>query len=417
MKNVGNVPLLASWFMRGYTSLAAFLLMSLALVVPSGYSLGALMLLLGSLVLLLIREPMAFVMQRREWLIVAVFSAYAVVVIAEAWWMGSMRAMDRPSRFILAIPALLLLLAYPPRAAALWSGLALGGLLTCAWAIWQKGVLDVSRASGHTYVIQYGNISMLTGVLCLAGLGWAVCQPRARLWVTLLLFGAMGGVLASLLSGTRGGWVGLPVVAWVLYKGYGDQMSGRWRLGAGLVMVAVVVVAYAVPQTGVQHRVERAISDVTRYIDDDRASSLGARFEMWKGAGSMFLERPLTGWGQTGYEKRMLEYAEQGNVDVYAAGFGHAHNEFLDMAAKRGIFGLLAILALYLVPIRLFSRHISQPDLCLRSISVAGVLLGVMYFDFGLSQVFLAHNSGVMIYAFLLPVMWATMRVEESRLA
>ena len=43
------------WFdkrMHGYTSLAVWLFGALALIVPSGYSLGALLLLLGSIVLL-----------------------------------------------------------------------------------------------------------------------------------------------------------------------------------------------------------------------------------------------------------------------------------------------------------------------------------------------------------------------------
>ena len=38
--------------MRAYTSLAVFLLGAIALIVPSGYSLGAVMLLLGSALLL-----------------------------------------------------------------------------------------------------------------------------------------------------------------------------------------------------------------------------------------------------------------------------------------------------------------------------------------------------------------------------
>jgi O-antigen ligase len=56
--------------------------------------------------------------------------------------------------------------------------------------------------------------------------------------------------------------------------------------------------------------------------------------------------------------------------------------------------------------LRLFARHFSEPDLTKRSIAVAGVLLPVTYIDFGLTQVFLSHNSGVMMYAFWLAVLW-----------
>lgn len=405
----------ASGAMRNYTSLAAFLLMAIALVVPSGYSLGAVMLLLGSTVLLFARKGPA--LERRDWWIVAVLVAIALVWIAEAWLDGQgSRGMDKPIRFILAVPVLMLLLAYPPRAGALWAGLAVGGLLTGSWALWQKAALGVERASGYTYVIQYGNISMLTGILCLAGMGWAVKQPRRGMWLALLLLGCVGGVLGSLLSGTRGGWIGIPVVLWVLYRGYGRDLPHRWKASALSALLIIGALAYALPQTGVQARAAEAVEDVYLYfVEDYRLTSVGARFDMWHGASRLIAQKPVFGWGTSGYQEGMRELAERGVIDHVTGQFGHAHNEFIDAAAKRGIFGLLAVLALYLVPMRLFARQLNAPDLELRALAVAGVLLPVAYFDFGLSQVFLAHNSGVMVYAFLLPVIWALFRQAERK--
>ncbi|MDR5907484.1 O-antigen ligase family protein [Franzmannia qiaohouensis] len=403
--------------MRIYTSMAAFLLMAIALVVPSGYSLGAVMLLLGSVVLLGKRGQLT--LRRADLAIMAVFAAYALVVIAEAWWDGQgSRGMDRPARFLLAIPALLLVLAFPPRAGAIWAGLATGGILAGGWAGWQKLIEGVERASGYTYVIQFGNISMLSAILCAAGLGWALVQPRARLWVALLALGIAGGVLGSLFSGTRGGWVGIPVVLWVLYRGYGRDLPGKWK---SLALVAVLVVgtmAYAIPQTGVQSRVGQAVNDIQRYVNqENRTSSVGARFEMWKGAAHLIAEKPLLGWGENGYQLGMQQMADDDVIHPFITTFDHAHNEFIDATAKRGLLGLAVLLALYLVPMRLFARQLAAPDMQLRAFAVAGVLLPVAYFDFGLTQVFLAHNSGVMVYAFLLPVLWAGFRARERQLA
>ncbi|PAU79447.1 O-antigen ligase family protein [Halomonas salipaludis] len=403
--------------MRIYTSMAAFLLMAIALVVPSGYSLGAVMLLLGSVVLLGKRGELA--LGRADLVIIAVFTAYALVVIAEAWWDGQgSRGMDRPARFLLAIPALLLVLAFPPRAAAIWAGLATGGILAGGWAGWQKLVEGVERAGGHTYVIQFGNISMLSAILCAAGLGWALVQPRAKLWVALLALGIAGGVLGSLFSGTRGGWVGIPVVLWVLYRGYGRDLPGKWKTLALVAVLVVGTMAYAIPQTGVQSRVGQAVHDIQRYASqENRTSSVGARFEMWKGAAHLIAEKPLLGWGENGYQVGMQRMADDDVIHPFITTFDHAHNEFIDATAKRGLLGLVVLLALYLVPMRLFARQLAAPDMQLRAFAVAGVLLPVAYFDFGLTQVFLAHNSGVMVYAFLLPVLWAGFRARERQLA
>lgn len=181
-------------FWNAYTSLAVLLLGGLGLVVPSGYSVGAVMLLLGSAVLLVRRPSLA--LGRQDWLVIGAMAIFAVYSMLEAAVSGAgSSSIDRPSRILLAVPVLLLVVAYPPRLAWLWSGLALGAVLAGSMAGWQSLVQGVQRVEAFTHPIQFGNISMLMGMLCLAGLGWAAVQPRRRLWVALLLLGTLGGVL------------------------------------------------------------------------------------------------------------------------------------------------------------------------------------------------------------------------------
>nr|WP_290955658.1 O-antigen ligase family protein [Halomonas sp.] len=399
--------------LRLYTSLAVLLLGAIALIVPSGYSVGAVMLLLGSIVLLIKRPVLG--LTRRDWLVIAAMLAYAAVSMLEAWWDGQgTRGLDSPIRFLFAIPAMLLVMAYPPRLSWLWTGLALGAIGAGGWAGWQKLVEGEWRATGFTHVIQFGNLSMLLGILCFAGLGWAWVLPRRLPWVALLLFGGLMGMLGSLFSGSRGGWIGLPFVLLVFYRGYGRHLPG---LVKGAMLVAIVAGAslmYVLPQTGVQSRVHEAFDDVSRYVSGESlTNSVGARFEMWKGASQLILEKPLIGWGDNGYQKGMQGLADQGVIHPEVTLYGHAHNEFIDAWAKRGLIGLVVLLTLYLIPMKFFARRLDSPDLELRSLAVAGVLLSVAYIDFGLSQVFLSHNSGVMMFAFLLAVLWGSFSVRS----
>lgn len=398
--------------MRLYTSLSVFLLGAIALIVPSGYSVGAVMLLLGSIILLIKRPPLG--VTRRDWLVIATMLGYAAVSMLEVWWDGqSSSGFDKPSRFVLAIPAMLLVMAYPPKLSYLWAGLAIGAIGAGSWAGWQKLLEGEWRAGGYTHVIQFGNLSMLMGILCLAGLGWAWVQPRRMPWLALLLVGALMGILGSLFSGSRGGWIGLPFVLLVLYRGYGRQLPSMLKIGALLAVVIGGLLMYFLPQTGVQLRVHEAFNDVELYISDNNPStSVGARFEMWKGASQLILEKPFTGWGENGYKQGMQALADKGVVHEIATNYGHAHNEFIDAFAKRGMVGLAVLLALYLVPMRLFARQMTAENLELRSLAVAGVLLPVAFIDYGLTQVFLTHNSGVMMYAFLLAVLWGSFSVR-----
>ncbi|GEN29694.1 hypothetical protein HVA01_33400 [Halovibrio variabilis] len=403
--------------LRLYTSLSVFLLGAIALVVPSGYSVGAVLLLLGSITLLIKRPALGTT--RRDWLVIAAMVAYAAVSMLEVWWdnQGS-SGLDKPSRFLLAVPAMLLVMAYPPRLSWLWAGLAVGAVGAGGWAGWQKLVEGEVRAGGYTHVIQFGNLSMLMGILCLAGLGWAWVQPRRVPWLVLLLVGAMMGVLGSLFSGSRGGWVGFPFVLLVLYRGYGRYWSNwvKWSVLAGLVAGAALM--YVLPQTGVEARFHEALSDVSRYVSgESQVTSVGARFEMWKGASQLILEKPFIGWGDNGYQAGMQALADTGLVHPIVTEYGHPHNEFLNAWAKRGLVGLVVLLALYLIPMKFFARQLDSPDMALRSLSVAGVLLSVAYIDFGLSQAFLVHNSGVMMFAFWLAVLWGSFAVRVREYA
>lgn len=392
-----------------YSSAAVFLLGAIALVVQTGYSVGAALLLVGGIYSLFpSRRP---ALSRDDILILGVLVVFGLVQILDLLLhQAGSRYLDKPLRFLLAAIAFALVRRYPPRLSWLWSGLAVGGILTACWAGYQKLFLQVDRALGHTHVIQFGNIAMLTGLFCLAGLGWASAHERRRFWVPLMLAGAVGGVLGSLFSGSRGGWVGLPLVLLVLYRAYSEFFSRRLKVLLPVLVLLGAVVVYHVPQLGVQERVHAAFNDIERYQQGDSNTSLGARFEMWRAAGQLILQKPLLGWGEVNYDPAMRKLAAQDKANPLVTDFGHPHNEVLNAAAKRGLPGLLALLALYLVPLRLFGRGLRSADLTQRSLATAGTLLPVAYIDFGLSQAFFVHNSGVMIYAFWLVVLWGCYR-------
>lgn len=391
--------------LRSVTGIAVFLMGALALIVPSGYSIGPLLLLLVSISLLFLQSPYSLTSKDR-WIILTLV-VYGVVVGGLSIIDLGAKGFDRPLRFLLAIPVLLLILRFPPRQTWLWSGLSLGAIGAGSWGLWQRFGNGIERVGGYLHPIQFGNLSMLMGVLCLAGLGWAVLQRRRAIWVVLLLLGALLGMLGSLMSGSRGGWVGLPVIGYVLYRGFGRQLPLALKVSVAGLVVTLATLVFVLPQTGVQQRVNSAISDISLYVSGEESNtSLGLRFEMWRGASQLIIQRPLLGWGESGYEAEMINLGQQQTISPVAAQFGHAHNEFIDALAKRGVVGLAALVMLYMVPLKMFASGVVHENLQIRALALAGTLLPVAFIDFGLSQTFLAHNSGAMFYAFWLAVIW-----------
>ncbi|MGO3741578.1 O-antigen ligase family protein [Kerstersia sp.] len=397
-----------------FSSIVVFLTGAIALVVPSGYSVALLLSLAGVAALCV---PGFFPkLERRDGWLIAVFLFYFAVWALEIWRDGQPAStLDKPVRILLALPALFWLLRYPPSGKAFWGGVAVGAIVVGLWAGWQKLALGLERAEGFTSTIQFGNISMLLGMLSLTGLaGWSQLQQRRWSWGVLLALGVLFGFLGSIFSGSRGGWVGVPFILLVLVRAYGKGLrpSQLWSLLGGVVALGACL--YALPATGVKERVNSAFSDLELYFQEDNpVSSLGGRFELWKAGSYAVQEHPLLGMGSKGYIAYRDQLIADGKVDSSISEFTHLHNEYIDISVKRGVLGLVSLLLLYLVPLRMFMRMLGESRARRQPYAAAGAVLCVSYMDFGLSQTFLSHNSGVMVLFFMMVIIWSLIRAAE----
>lgn len=397
-----------------YTSVAVFLFFAMALVIPSGFSVGALLLLVGSFVLLQKRGMVR--LQREEILLISVLAFYFLAsCLANAVHGAQIREYDSPMRFLLAIPVLLLLRVFSPIPRYFWGGLAAGAITSGLFAAWQFFLVGSMRAEGHTNPIQFGNISILLGILCMPGLVWAAAQRRSGFWLSLLSGGIFLGLLGSLLSESRGSWISFPVALLVVYLSYGGVLNKR-HVATGLAAIVVLFgVLYVMPRSPMEARIKLAVTEAQTYIrSGDSTTSVGARLEMWRTGLMLIPEHPWLGWGKEGYMQGAASLVEANKVRLVPGEHNHLHNEYLDALVKHGLLGLIALLALYLAPLTLFARRTSDKNRAVRSYAVAGVLLSVSYIGFGLTQSFLTHNNGVMIFAFTLVIIWSLLRAQED---
>lgn len=407
---------------RGFgrcANVGAFMVPGLALWLPSGYSYGAVLLLLAALA----SASMwwARPAPRAAWWLTAAFCSMAALWILDvgaAWGWGSM---DRPVKYLLALPCIFYLMVFKPRTAWLWTGIAVGAVGSGLVGLFQIYGLDLPRANGFTNAIQYGNLSLLLAVM--SSLLLVVQFRRWRLWQRLWLASAtLLGATGSVLSQSRGGWLALalllPVCAWLLVRS-----TGQRRVYGGLCVL--VLAAAALSQLpAVEHRVDEARQEVQTYNDrGDGRSSVGHRLAHWRLAWEMGWDKPLTGWGRAGYTQEKARRVAAGLAHPVVLEFGHAHNEILDLFAKRGVPGVLVLLVFYGIPLAIFwptAERIrtasGKVDEELLSLCLIGVLLPLSYIGFGLTQVFLAHNSGNLFYLFMCPLVLAALQGRRARL-
>ncbi len=90
------------------------------------------------------------------------------------------------------------------------------------------------------------------------------------------------------------------------------------------------------------------------------------------------------------------------------AEFNHSHNDLLDAMVKRGTIGLLILLLAYATPLFTFYQRLkTSQDPKTRALCLAGMTIPLAYLGFGLTQAFLPHNSGLMVYVYLSCLIWA----------
>ena len=405
---------------RQLATLVAFLLPALALSVASGYSYGAVLLLLGAL----------FSLPR--WVTVrpdraTVVLALAMLGMALLWFALSdprenWGRFDRSLKFALAVPCLLFIAAFPPRARALFWGLLIGCIGVCGVALWQVHVEGAPRASGfpsnRTNAIQWGNLVLLLGAM-LAVQTIALYRQLSRAVVAVAVLAVLAALNASMLSQSRGGWLALLLAIPLGLVLFQRLRPGRlFRIFAGILVALSLVTAlnWEMVETRwhlMRHEVQ--VYGAQREADN----SVGQRLEHWRYAWDAGREKPLTGWGMAGYMEDKARRVAAGQYQPAIMEYIYAHNEVLDVFVKTGLVGVGMLLIFYGVPIALFwpSRRRLQamaglPDPLkaqMVAVRLSGLCIPVLYMGFGLTQVFFAHNSGIMFYLFMNLAVWGAL--------
>lgn len=378
---------------------AAFLFGAMSLALPSGYSYGPGLLLLGGLYFIYRQRCSLSFPLELKWVPISLIS-YFFIMLFSVWVDGGrLSELDRPSRALMVAAMLPLLVTCRVNVSVLLSGYAAGSFIALGIASYDKYVLNYERAFGDMMPIQCGNIAMSMGLFCLCGVFWAQ-QKKKWAFSCLMMLGAFSGMSASFLSGSRGGWVLLPIVMLTILVMFKEWLGKKGYLSFVVVMLLCGGLV-TLPQSGVEERIELAKSDITQYLEKTNVNtSIGIRLQLWKSAWLSFSEKPLFGWGNHGLRQSQADQVKSGDMTPYIYNFNsHAHNQFLDEMAKRGVIGLSALLAIFLIPVYLIrKRSLDTSD---TDAHCGAVLLVVSVFttvDYCLSQAYLGHNSGMTFF-------------------
>jgi O-antigen ligase len=195
-------------------------------------------------------------------------------------------------------------------------------------------------------------------MLVLAMLLAFLLYGRKRPWWTWVAAGLIG--LSLLLSFTRGAWVGMFAAAVFLLWPFGR----RWILALPLALVLLFLVSPSI----VRERVRSAVN-----LRSD--SSNQSRVLMLRTGARMIAAHPLVGVGANAAQYYFAAYRPAGPLPN--AWYGHLHNNYVQIAAERGLPGLALFLCFLLLPLRDLRRFAASLPAESRYI-VHGVAAGIV---------------------------------------
>ena len=395
-------------------SLSLALMPALILTVPDGYNIAGITVFLLSLAHLRLNKPTTLTFSTKEKFLLASLILLPFIVALDVFFRDlRLRYLDYYLRFILVIPIFLALRQTKVNLTPFIIGIMAGAIGSGIFATYQFVYINPTDVHGHIMKINFGNISLLLGMMSFAGLLLLneVRFKKIMLIVSLLAF--VMGLSASVLSGTRGAWLSLP-----FFIGLFFIVSPITKKFKALSITALIIILFAT-YTSNDHfkiRINSAYNNANFYFDGNSQAintSTGLRLEMWKAAWKIFREQPIFGIGSGRYLKILESKIKSGDAPKMHL-FDHPHSEPLYILVSLGVCGFFAYLFLYIsTSYYFYSSLIQSSTNTIKYLSTLGLMVVGSFFIFGLTNYSFGHQIMVIFFALVVASMAGVLKNLE----
>ena len=345
------------------------------LVLPFGFMtfkglfgvLSAICLLLSLLALGINSDhPSNFFKEKYSFLIILCLSATVLSLLLTQAIRGDISAAsyDGPVRLLAALPILIAIYKHRinfPKLLSLVIPLALLGILIFA----KVGTHTYGERLTNHYLdpIFWGNFSIILGFMSFASI-----QSQDHLLLKIYKFSGLAlGISMSLMSQSRAGWVAAIIMALVWLALNRKELTFKKLIVITFASLLTLVLLFIFVDS-FSARVNGAITEISGWLNKTQTeSATGYRLTMWKMTAHLFSQSPWVGYGEFSTlpvtkDLYILSFADAESImTIQCCG---PHNEVAAQTLRSGVFGILALIATYMIPMYIFLRsRVSQSTL------------------------------------------------------
>ena len=405
-------------YCRLFANVSIFCFFTLLLVFPKGYNYGSTALLVVSVLFLLYtiykKINIIGLVKQNKSIFIAISFYFLTVLFFILFHGEKMKLIDNPLRAFLFLSVTIFMVYSAVKLDVLLYSIPLGSFIAGLVALYQYYILHLPAAFNEQMKIQSGDIAMSLGLFSLV-IALYLFEIKQNKFALLAVIAGLFGVLASVLSFTRGGWIGFPIILITILYIYRNILSKK-LLSAVVLSILIGGISLSTNEQLI-NRILDVKNNLIHYSENSKDGSIGARLDMWKMGGYAFIEHPISGWSLKALDEYKKNLADKGIVSREFTVYSHLHNQFIDELAKKGILGGVAILGIFLFPLYSFYRKQKKflNNKKIKLLTTLGIIHVLATMFYCLTQVFFAHNSGNIFYFFVLLVFWSFMINEKSK--
>lgn len=284
--------------------------------------------------------------------------SYVLNMILMGW---NINYLDRPGHLLIGLMIFFLIRRYGIHSDVFFYSSCLAAAVAFGIAVFETMYLGNERVFGlnnRWNAVPFGNFSLLFGFFSICGVFLSSKRSIKNLTRNILgIFGFACGLGASVLSGTRGGWIAIPFLFLLIIK-YNRRFSNKSRLiSLGIVFFAVATIYAGSNRT--RNRVNEATQHAYNYFSNPTAlsaksTSTGIRLSMWNWGIGKFLDHPVTGIGIANYKNEREAAVKSGEISLEFGRLANLHNELISTLALGGMIGVTGLIGFWILAWRYF---------------------------------------------------------------
>ena len=394
---------------KNITLILISLYFSLNLLTPDGLSLVSLLLTLISFYYIIFCKRKIVMNINEKVLIFLLILIFYYALASSITHDSNIRELDNYMRFLFAIPLYIFLRDINIKSELIFNIINISSILIGLYALYASLIDGQSRVYGNTSTATiYSNISMLHFFFSFILFNY---NKNSSGSTTLSLLGMLFAMVAVMLSGSRGPLVAIPLVfLFFLFK------NRIFLFNIKHIMATILMTILFSYLSGMTDRVINGYNDIKLNISSESSpswkseGSMMPRIILWKGSINMIKKNPYSGVGLDKFNKNIVNQINNKEIppiradfDNPSAGFNHAHNQYLDLFAKTGIFGLVLLLLLLSIYFKIFYFALSFENEIM-VFGLLGVTTIISYSSFMLSHVVLAHQHSILFMLYTLMI-------------